>query len=147
MQGTNLLFLATKQIKTLGKIADQLKRLWTPFPGLRLVIPEFHCRIQDVYEHIDQFILKLEYLESPTPEDFRFLRELIIELQEGIQNKHLLEECVQKKVARNAPREFITRTKRVVNEMQKILKETKKCLKKCYDITLRLVNFTPIIGT
>ncbi len=142
MQQTNLLPLHVKQIENLGKVADQLKRLWAPFPDLRLVIPEFHRRIQDVYEHVDQFILKVEYLENPSPEDFRFLRNLIIELQEGIKIKHLMEECVQKKIARNAPREFITRTKHAVNMMQKILKGTKKLLKTCYDVTLTLVNFT-----
>jgi hypothetical protein len=143
MQETNLMPPHAKQIETLGKVADQLKRLWVPFPDLRLVIPEFHRRIQEVYEHVDQFILKVEYLENPAPEDFRFLRDLIIELQEGIKNKHLMEECVQKKIARNAPREFITRTKHAVSTMQKILKGTKKLLKNCYDMTLTLVNFTP----
>ncbi len=124
-------------------MADQLKQLWAPFPSLRLAIPEFHRRIQDVYEHIDQFALKIEYLESPTPEDFRFLRDLIVELQGGIQSKHLLEESVQKKITRKAPREYITRTKHAVSDMQKILKETKKHLKNCYDLILKLLNITP----
>ncbi len=147
MQETNLLLANAKQIENLGRFADQLKRLWAPFPSLRIVIPEFHRRIQDVYEHVDQFVLKIEYLETPTPEDFRFLRDLIIELQEGIQSKHLLEECVQKKIARNTPREYITRTKRAGTQMQKILKDTKKLLKNSYEIILKLVNFTPTAAT
>ncbi len=143
MQETDLFQSYAKQIENLGKMADRLKRLWTPFPSLRMAIPEFHRRIQDVYEHIDQFAIKIEYLESPTPEDFRFLRDLTVELQEGIQSKHLLEETVQKKISRKAPREYITRTKHAVNEMQKILKETKKLLKNCYDLILKLLNVTP----
>ncbi len=147
MQKTNLLLANAKQIENLGRFADQLKRLWAPFPSLRIVIPEFLRRIQDVYEHVDQFILKIEYLETPSPEDFRFLRDLIIELQEGIKSKHLLEECVQKKIARNTPREYITRTKRAGTQMQKILKDTKKLLKNSYEIILKLVNFTPTAAT
>ncbi len=143
MQESDMFQAYTKQIENLGKMADRLKRLWAPFPGLHMAIPEFHRRIQDVYEHVDQFALKIEYLESPTPEDFRFLRDLIVELQEGLQNKHLLEECIQKKVSRKAPREYITRTKRAVNEMQKILKETTKLLKNCYDLILKLLSVTP----
>ncbi len=143
MQEADLFQLYAKQIENLGKMADRLKGLWTPFPGLRLAIPEFHRQIQGVYEHIDQFVLKIEYLENPTPEDFRFHRDLIVELQSGIQCKHLLEESVQKKMSRKAPREYITSTKRAAKKMQKILKETKKVLKICYEIILKLINVTP----
>ncbi len=143
MQETDLFYSYAKQIENLGKWADLLKRLWAAFPSLRLAIPEFHRRIQDVYEHVDQFAVKIEYLESPTQEDFRFLRDLIVELQGGLQSKHLLEESVQRKITRKAPRDYITQTKRAVKEMQKILKESKKLLKNCYDTILKLIDSTP----
>jgi len=129
-----------RSVEILGKFADQLKRRWMPFPSLRLAVPEFHRRVQEVYEHVEQLILKVEYLESPTPEDFRFIRDLIMSVRESIQLKYLLDECIQKKVARKTPREYIKRTKYAVRLMQKILKETKNILKNCYEITLKLLS-------
>jgi len=147
MQDTRLLHLSSKAIEHLGKMAEQLKKIWSSFFEMRLLIPEYHRYIQNVYNHIDQFVLKIEYLESPTLEDFRFLRDLIIELQAAIQNKHLLKECIQKKVARKIPQEYITQTKRAITSMEKILNDTRKILNTCYKIILKLLNVSASISS
>ncbi|OLS14545.1 MAG: hypothetical protein RBG13Loki_1828 [Promethearchaeota archaeon CR_4] len=134
-----------KSVETLGKFVDKLKQCWKKFPSLRFSIPEFHQRVQNVYDLIDQLVVKVEYLETPTPEDFRFVRDLIITVRRGIQSKYLLEECIQKKIARRTPQKYIQRTKNAKTLIQQMLKDTKKILEKCYEITLKLLSTNPVV--
>jgi hypothetical protein len=127
-------------VENLGRLADQLRTLWKPFPGLRVTIPEFHRQTQGIYDKIDQFGLKVEYLEHPVRSDLTFITQLIDAVQAGIQEKDLLQKNLQKKLARNTPPEYIRRTKQAHHLVQKIFTNSQKILCKCRAITQQLLD-------